>query len=318
MSNYAIGVDLGGTKIAAALIDREGHVLARARRPTQPQEGVGAVIDRIIACIRELETAAPGPVGGIGLGAPAAVDVRRQVVIAAVNLGWYDLPVGALLVERLGTAWADRLWIDKDVSGAALCEFLYGAGQGAEQLLYVGVGTGVGAGQVLDGRLYHGACGSDGNIGHLILNPEGEVCGCGKRGCVETVVSGPSIARHAVAALQRGETSTLSALAPQAITAVQVVEAAKAGDELACRTLAEAGRYLGIALAYYLDIMNPERVIIGGGVMAAGDLLLGPVRQTIQERSLPANVEVVRVMPAALQDAAAIGAAAFVWHYDLG
>jgi glucokinase len=314
VAEFAIGIDLGGTKIAGALIDRAGQVLAQVRRPTQAHEGYAAVIERVVACIRELEAAAPGPVAGIGLGAPASVDTRRKVVIAAVNLGWYELPLGKLLIEHLGAAWADRLWIDKDVNGAALCEFLYGAGQGAGQLFYVGVGTGVGAAQVLDGRVYHGACGSDGNIGHLALNPEGDPCGCGKRGCVETVVSGPSIARRAAAALIRGEHGLLAALNPDSITAVQVVEAARAGDELACRILAEAGRYLGIALAYYVDLANPDRIVVGGGVMAAGNLLLNPIRETIREWALPANAGIAQVVPATFPDAGAIGAAAFVWH----
>jgi glucokinase len=318
MADYAIGIDLGGTKIAGALINRQGHVLEQVKRPTLPQEGVDAVVDRIVACIRELEAVTHGSVAGIGLGAPAAVDSQRQIVTSAVNLGWYDVPLGALLIERLGTSWANSLWLDKDVSAATLCEALYGAGQGARYLIYVGVGTGVGAGQMLNGRLYCGAHGSDGNIGHFILDPGGEVCGCGKRGCVETLSSGPSIARRAVAALSHHESSSLAMLDSRTITAIEVVEAAKAGDQLARRILAEAGRYLGIALAFYIDMINPERVIIGGGMIAAGDLLLDPLRQAIREWALPVNVEPLRVVPAAVQNAGAIGAAAFVWYFNLG
>jgi glucokinase len=314
MADYAIGIDVGGTKIAGALVDRTGHVSARVRYPTHAQEGTSAVLERIVSCIRELQEASPGLVAGIGIGAPASVDIRRKVVIASVNLGWYELPIGDLLIERLGASWADRLWVDKDVNGAALCEFLYGAGQGARQLCYVGVGTGVGAAQVLNGHLYHGASGSDGNIGHLMLILDGEPCGCGKRGCVETVASGPSIARRALAALKGGEPSLLGASSPESISAVQVVEAARAGDPLACRILAEAGHYLGIALAYYVDLSNPDRIVVGGGMMAAGELLLGPLRQTIRDRALPANAESARVVPAAFADSAAIGAAAFVWQ----
>src|SRR5260221_9252672 len=161
MAEYAIGIDLGGTKIAGVLIDRDGHTLAQLRQPTHAEEDTAAIVARIVATIRELEASAPGPVEGIGVGAPASVDSQRNVVIASVNLGWYHVPLGDLLIERLGASWAHRLWMDKDVNGAALAEFLYGAGQGAEQLLYVGVGTGIGASQVLNGRVYHGACGSD-------------------------------------------------------------------------------------------------------------------------------------------------------------
>ena len=210
MTDYAIGIDLGGTKIAAVLLDRQGNVAAQLRRPTLPQEGVDAVIARIVACIKELEAMAhDGPVVGIGLGAPASVDSQRQVILSAANLGWHDVPIGALLRRRLGDSWAGALWVDKDVGAGTLCEFLYGAGRGARRLLYVGIGTGVGAGQMFDGRLFHGADGSDGNIGHFILKPDGDLCGCGKRGCVETLVSGPAIARQAVAALRQFEPSTL-------------------------------------------------------------------------------------------------------------
>src|SRR5438067_1693065 len=143
MAEYAIGIDLGGTKIAGALIDRDGQALAQARQSTHAEEGATAIIARLVGIIRELEASAPGPIEGIGVGAPASVDIRRNMVIASVNLGWYHVPLGARLIEHLGATWVNRLWIDKDVNGAALAEFLYGAGQGAEQLLYVGVGTGI-------------------------------------------------------------------------------------------------------------------------------------------------------------------------------
>ena len=316
MSDYAIGIDLGGTKIAGALIDRQGRVLKQVKRLTLAQEGVDAVVDRIVACIRELLTVSPGSLAGIGLGAPAAVDSQRQIVTSAGNLGWYDVPLGALLSKKLGEAWPDFFWLDKDVSAATLCEALYGAGQGVRYLIYVAVGTGVGAGQILNGGLYCGAHGSDGNIGHYILDSGGEVCVCGKRGCVETLSSGPSIVRRTVVALNNHESSLLATLDSRTITAVEVVEAAKAGDQLARRVLAEAGRYLGIALAFYIDMMNPELVIIGGGMMAAGDLLLDPLRQALQEWALPVNVEPLLVVPAAVRNASAIGAAAFVWHFN--
>jgi len=318
MADYAIGIDLGGTKIAGALVDRQGHALAQVKRPTLPQEGVPAVVDRIAACIQDLLASCPGPVAGIGLGAPAAVDSQRRIVTSAANLGWYDVPLGTLLDERLGTTWSNSMWLDKDVSAATLCEALYGAGQGARYLIYVGVGTGVGAGQMLDGRLYCGSRGSDGNIGHFILDPGGEVCGCGKRGCVETLSSGTAVARRALAALHNNKSSSLAPLDPVTITAREVVQAARAGDQLARRILAEAGRSLGTALAYYIDMMNPELVIIGGGMLAAGDLLLDPLRKAIQDWALPVNVKALKVVPAAVENGAAIGAAAFVWYFNLG
>lgn len=318
MSDYAIGIDLGGTKIASVLIDRAGQVIEQRRYPTIPAEGAAKVIERIAATIRELEAAAHGAVAGVGIGIPGAVDSRNRRVISAVNLGWYEVPVGDLLVEALGSAWADRLWVDKDANAAAVGELFYGAGFGAQQLICVMVGTGVGAGLIFDGRLYHGAKGGDGNIGHLIVQPDGEICACGKRGCIETIASGPAIARRARAAVQRSESSTLSVLDAETITAVQVVAAAHTGDSVAQRILAEAGHALGMGLAFYIDLTNPERIIIGGGVSAAGDWLLNPLRQTLAERALPVNTLAVQVVPAALPDAGAVGAAAFVWMNSTG
>src|SRR5262245_18367866 len=118
MAEYSIGIDLGGTKIEGEVIDRDGHTLAQARQPTDARDGTAAILDRMVAIIRELEASAPGPIEGIGVGAPASVDSQRNVVIASVNLGWYQLPLGALLIERLGGAWSNRLWMDKDVNGA--------------------------------------------------------------------------------------------------------------------------------------------------------------------------------------------------------
>jgi glucokinase len=314
VSDHAIGVDLGGTKIEAALIDRAGNLMGTARRPTNVGEGVAAVVDRVVACIEEL-LAAERAVAGVGIGAAGMTDSRRGVVMLASNLKWRGVPLRDLVVERLGAEWAGRVWVDKDTNAAALGEMLYGAGRGARHLLYVTVGTGVGGGMVLDGRLYHGATEGAADIGHLVLEPDGDLCGCGKRGCLEALASGPAIARRACAALERGEPSALTCLDREAITAVEVVAAAREGDDLARAAVEEAGRYLGVALAYYVDISNPERIIIGGGVAAAGDLLLEPARRVIAARALPSNAEAARVMLAGLGgQSGAIGAAALVWH----
>ena len=315
MNDYAIGIDLGGTKIDGALIDREGNLLAHTRRSTAVEEGVPAVVGRIAACIEELAASGEG-VAGVGIGAAGMTDSRRGVVIMASNLKWVNVPLRDLVVERLGAAWARRVWVDKDTNAAVLGEMLYGAGRGARHLLYVTVGTGVGGGMALDGRLYHGATEGASDIGHLVLEPDGDICGCGKRGCLEALSAGPAIARRARAALDEGQPSTLAGLNRQALSAVEVVAAAQQGDALARRAVEEAGRYLGIALAYYVDINNPQYIIVGGGVTAAaGELLLAPARAIIAARALPSNAAAVQVVPAGLGvESGAIGAAALVWH----
>ena len=315
MNRYAIGIDLGGTKISGALVDHVGAIVFKESLPTQAEEPIESVLGRILYCIEKLQGEADGVVIGIGIGVAAMTDSRRGVVIHASNLLWTNVPLRELILERMGMKWKECIWVDKDTNAAALGEMHYGAGRSSNHLLYVTVGTGVGGGMILDGRLYHGASEGASDLGHLVLNPEGETCGCGKRGCLETLSSGKAIARQTQEALRRGNKSALSDMNIEEITAYDVVEAAKKGDSLAKNILTSAGHYLGIALAYYVDLNNPELIIIGGGVSAAGDLLIEPIRQTIKERSLPANFRTVKVVHAGLGvDSGSIGAASLVWQ----
>lgn len=313
---FAIGIDLGGTKIAGALVSHDGRIGFKESLLTLPEEPVESVLQRIVACAERLQAEVATPIAGIGIGTPAMTDSRRGIVIHASNLRWTNVPLRDLVVDRLGATWNERVWVDKDTNAAALGEMLYGAGRDSRHLLYVTIGTGVGGGMVLDGHLYHGASEGASDIGHMVLDPEGEVCGCGKRGCLETIASGPAIVRQARTALLRGEASALSVLDWGSISARDVVDSAKEGDDLARAVLVLAGHSLGVALAYYVDINNPELILIGGGVAAAGELLLGPIRERIGDRALPANARNVKVIPAGLgPDSGAIGAAALVWHH---
>jgi len=316
VDSYAIGIDLGGTKIAGALVARDGTIAFKESLPTLAHEPVASVLDRILVCVERLRSRTSTSIIGIGIGTPAMTDSRQGIVIHASNLKWTNVRLRDLMAEQMGAEWKERICLDKDTNAAALGEMLYGAGRNARHLLYVTIGTGVGGGMVLDGRLYHGASEGASDIGHMVLEPLGVVCGCGKRGCLETLASGPAIARQAQAALRRGEASGLSALNVESITAQDVVEAAKRGDILARGIMLAAGECLGIALAYYVDINNPELILIGGGVCAAGDLLLGPIREAIRQRALPANARAAKVVLAGLgQDSGVIGAAALVWHH---
>jgi len=315
MNRYAIGIDLGGSKISGALVDQVGAIAYKESLPTQAEEPVASVLGRIQYCIEKLQSLVDGVILGIGIGVAAMTDSKRGVVIHASNLMWTNVPLRELILERMGMKWKECIWVDKDTNAAALGEMQYGAGRNSSHLLYVTVGTGVGGGMILNGRLYHGASEGASDLGHLVLDPQGETCGCGKRGCLETLSSGKAIARHTQEALRRGSESALSDMNIEEITAYEVVEAAKKGDNLAKNILTSAGHFLGIALAYYVDLNNPELIIIGGGVSAAGELLLEPIRQTVKERSLPANFSTVKVVPAGLGvDSGAIGAASLVWQ----
>ena len=317
MCAYTIGLDLGGTKIAAALVGENGKPAFKAADLTHPEEGVDAVIERMAACIRNLQAQSEAPLSGLGIGTAGMTDSLNGVVIMASNLKWKNVPVRILLSEKLGSDWLERTWVDKDTNAAALGEMLYGVGRGSQHLLYVTVGTGIGGGMVLDGKLYHGASQGASDIGHLVLLPNGPLCGCGKRGCLEALASGTAIARIAGEALQSGTNSLLSSvLDSKPLSAQDVVEAARLGDGLSLEILEKAGAWLGQGLAYYVDINNPELIIIGGGIAAAGELLLEPVKRAIRQFALPNNVQTVQVLPAGLgPDSGVIGAAALAWHH---
>lgn len=317
MNDYAVGVDLGGTKVATALVRRDGLVVDQVIEPTQKEKGFENVIDRMGASIRAMLKRTDSPASGIGVGAAGSTDSQQGVVVAASNLGWENAPLRDMLCERIGDEWRERIWVDKDTNAAVLGEMMYGAGRGSEHIFYVTVGTGIGGGMILDGSIYHGASDGASDFGHLVLDPDGIVCGCGKRGCVETLASGVAIARMAREALNAPDSTTiLTGLDPGLITAHDVTVAAKNGDQLAKEIFTQAGYWLGRALAYYVDLNNPERIIIGGGVMGAGDLLLEPVRQTTYKFALPNNAAAAQIIPAGLgSDSGVIGAAAFVWQH---
>lgn len=308
----AIGVDLGGTKIVAALVDATGAVQAKVRKETPANQGVSAVIKEICDAAREVMQAAGvghQEVSGVGVGAAGMTDSRKGVVILASNLQWKNVPLKRLVEERLGLP----TFVDKDTNVAALGEQRCGAGQGVQHLLYVTVGTGVGGGIILNGEVYHGASEGAGEIGHIPLVPDGPRCGCGHDGCLETLASGPAMARRAMEAVRKGHRSHIVELAGgdvEAISAEIIAEAARDGDALAQEIFEIAGEYLGLGIAIYININNPQLVIIGGGVAEAGDLLFNPIRETVRKRALPLSAETAKIVPAMLgEDAGVIGAA---------
>lgn len=312
MSVPTIGIDIGGTKIAAGVVDDGGAVLARRVIPTESDEP-NAIVAATLKVARELRAAAPAA-GAVGVGAAGLVDPEAGVILGAPNLAYRNLPVRAMLEDRLGL----RVVVDNDANVAAWGEALYGAGKGAGDQVMVTVGTGIGGGLVLGGQLYRGAHGVGAELGHMVVDPDGPVCGCGNRGCWEAVASGTAIGRMARERI--GEAAAAGSLVlsaaggdPEAITGEIVGRVAAQGDAFAREIVAGAGRMLGVGLASIVNVFDPEIIVVGGGAAAGtGELLLGPAREAMAEHVLGWEWRPrVRVVPAGLgNDAGIVGAAA--------
>ncbi len=288
-----LGLDFGGTKLAAGLATADGQLVTVARRPTIPEVGgIGA-----IQAMRELvdgmgERAREIVAVGLSFGGPVARD-RQTTLLSHHGPGWIDFP----LVERVHELWPVRIELDNDANAAALGEYRFGAGRGHQNVLYLTVSTGVGGGIVLGGRLYRGTRGLAGEVGHTIVRPDGPRCSCGKRGCVEAIAAGPSIAR-AYAERQPG---TLGK-----VTAEEVFRLAASGDRTARDVLDRAITGLAIGVANAINVLDPDVVVIGGGVSRAGDALFVPLRQAVAAASAPSPPHAVPIVPATLGEGVGI------------
>ena len=309
-----IGIDLGGTKISAALVGSAGEIIARDYRETQAAEGPQAVVGRMLDGARRVMAQAgvtQAQVTAVGVVAPGPLDVEAGVVMSPPNLpGWNHVPLKQLIEDDLGIT----TFLENDANAAALGEFRFGAGRGIEHMIYVTASTGIGGGLILDGKLYHGASGMAGEIGHQTLVPYGPLCGCGNRGCLEALASGTAIARQARERVARGVPTLMADLAggdPECFTAKLVAEAARQGDVEAREILAEAMNYLGIGMANLVNLFNPQLIVIGGGLTNIGDALFEPVRRAIDRHAFRAQARAVRVVRAELgDDVGVLGAAA--------
>ncbi|MCD6289113.1 MAG: ROK family protein [Anaerolineae bacterium] len=272
---WTLGIDIGGTKIAAALVDPSGRLHGTQTVPTMAREGRDAVLSRVVAIARAALDQAEVQPTAVGVGTGGQVDPTTGEIIFATALipGWAGVPLRQRLQEVLGIP----AWVTNDVHAMALGEAIHGAGRGVRNGLYVAVGTGIGGGWVLDGRLYTGHDGLAGSIGHVKVERDGRPCTCGGRGCVEQYASGPAIA--AEYRRQRG--------LAEAVTGRDVVEAMHAGDHLALTVVQEAGRWLGFALASLVNAMAPDAIIVGGGVAEAGKPFLDAIRSGIAQYALP-------------------------------
>jgi glucokinase len=306
MSPPVIAVDLGGTNTRVALFDGEQTTPIQSKKfPTQAQDGPDAVIERILAAIEAL---APEDRAGlrVGVGAPGPLDPRSGVVFEAPNLlGWIDIPLRDRLQNPLGCPVA----IGNDANLAGLGEWRHGAGRGARDLVYLTISTGVGGGVICNGELLVGTRGIAAELGHVLVAPDGPRCGCGQRGHLEAVASGPAIARRAQAIVDEGVETVLAQHDGQ-LTAGVVGRAAQAGDAVAREVFDQAAEYLGIGLAVFAHMLNPEIFILGGGVSQVGPLLFDPARDSLERHVLSDSyLENLRIVPASLgDDAGLIGA----------
>ena len=287
--NYYIGIDLGGTNLRAAIADMDtGEICHQRKCPTLAAEGQEAVIQRIVELIKELTQADGIPaheIKGIGIGVPGTPDLETGVIQILPNLPgqWLNVPLKAILEEQVRMPVA----LINDVRAITLGEWTFGAGRGADTMICLAIGTGIGGGVVVNGQFHLGIGGTAGEFGHQVVEVEGLPCGCGGKGCLELYASGPAIAAMGVKEVMHGHTTRIGELVNHDLNRIDagtIVQAAKEGDLVAQAILQRAGRYLGIAVGNILGVISPQRVIFGGGVSHAGDLLLRPIIQTLNER----------------------------------
>lgn len=297
------GVDLGGTKIAVCVADARGKVFARHQIATEAERGPEHVIDRIAGLLETAEANCGRTVAAIGVGVPGLAELRTGKVLFLPNLpsNWRGVPLGSVLRKRTGRP-------------VRVANDAFGKRGRSDNLLLVTLGTGIGGGLVLNGHLLLGRYGAAGEIGHQTLVPDGEFCGCGNRGCLETLVSGPALVAAAKKALRRGRAPILKSIVSAnggVLTPHEMVLAVSRGDDAVAEIIARAAGYLGIGIANVVTITGVDRVVLTGGLTALGDLLLKPVRRTIRERIGMFPTGEIKVERSKLADrAGALGAVA--------
>jgi len=318
MAKFSIGIDLGGTFVKAALLSEGAALAAKATVPTPADKGPDGVIDAMAAAARKVMAEAKvnaAEVAGVGIGSPGPLDLEGGVVIGMPNIpGFQNVPIRDRLAKALGMPAV----LENDANVAALGELLAGSGQGVRDLVLLTLGTGVGSGIIVDGQLVHGAHGLGGEIGHMIVQPDGEPCGCGQRGCLERYASATYLAQYARRLIeQEGRASSLAAVLAEAgeITGKDVGDARLAGDELAAEVWARAVGYLAVACVTICRMLDPERILFGGGMANAGEELMGPLRARFERLTWNLADNRTSLALASLgNDAGVIGAAGVAWR----
>ena len=315
MGANVIGVDMGGTKILSAVIDAEGNILGTAKVSTKAGRGAVAVIDRIANCIQRAVDKSgvdAASIQAVGIGAPGPLDPATGIVIFAPNLGWRDVPLKTELEARTGFP----TFVDNDVNVGTLGEHVFGAGRGIQNVVGIFVGTGIGGGIILQGELFHGASKTAGEIGHIIVKARGPRCGCGTRGCLEAIASRTAMTKQfQKAILKKGKKSVLSELTGGDLGAIRsgvLAKAVRLNDELTLKVFKKVTKYLGIGIGSIVNFLNPEMIVLGGGVVEAlDDTFLDDIRDATEKYSLPNTLDGVQIVRAELGDNSGIlGAAA--------
>jgi len=317
-TGYTISIDLGGTKILAAVVDDQDQIVGKAKMKTLAREGVDEVIDRLAETARQAAHRAKVEwvqVAGVGIGAPGPVDPEAGVVYNPPNLpGWQKVALGPRLAELL----AVPVCVENDVNLGTLGEYKMGAGRGTQDMVGIFVGTGVGGGLILDGKLRTGFRHAAGEVGHMVLLADGPVCGCGRRGCLEALASRTAIERDIRLGLQAGRESVIPELSKGKalrLTSGVIARALEKGDPLVTDVIRRAQWYLGLLTASVVNLLDPEMVVFGGGVVEAlDDEFLAPIRVTARQHYIQKmDADRVRIVPGKLGDyAAVLGAAALV------
>ena len=308
MKKYRIGVDIGGTNVKIALVDFDGKIVYSNTVPTRAEMGYEAGINNIKQAIRELmqETGESAKtIEAIGFGLPGQIDYKEGIVKNLPNIpGWVNIPLAKIIEDEFSIPTR----LDNDVRCAALGELNFGAGKGCENLICITVGTGIGSGIVLNGKLVRGASNAAGEIGHIKMDMTGgPLCGCGDYGCFEAYASGPAIVTMAKEYISGGKSAKYKEMATDGIiTPYIVAQAALQGDAVSIQIFKQMGKIIGTGLASVVNLLNPEKIIIGGGVADAGSILLDPIKATILDRAMPIQGSTVQVVPAQLANTAGV------------
>ncbi len=300
---YFIGIELCGTKLRAATVDNEGVIRERREEPLEAEN----LIAQVARVVKELQQGANN-IGAVGIAIPGLVNRQTDRVIAS---NYLPGSVRENLHEEAMKATGLRVELENDANAAAYGEYKIGAGRGSKDLFYITIGDGIGGAIILDGKLWIGASGLAGEVGHITIDTEGAECICGNTGCLETVASAPNIVRRANERLNRDSTSSLSKLATNKdFTANDMAREAKEGDDFSSMMIERTGKYIGTGVASVINLLNIERIVLGGGVMQAGELILNPIIQEAKRRAFQPCFEATQIVVAALgEDAATIGVA---------